>query len=125
MEKTYLILDFDNIYKSYPLSVKAIAQWLVNRKDVKENLQFLLDDTKQDPEELFMEKIVPPMVQHDGRKLYDFFDVKDIYINISKGNNGWTYWIGESPHDTLLPTRIEAEEGAFRSAFEILESRLK
>lgn len=123
--KPYLELDYDSISKDYPLSVKGIAKWLVSRKDVKENLQALLDDYKQDPEELFGERIVPMLVQHDGRKLFDYFDHNKIYINTTWENDMWLYFNNLSTHSSTAENRIEAEEKAIIEAFDLLENRLK
>jgi hypothetical protein len=124
----YLTLDYESIVKKYPMSVRAITTWLLGRKDVAENMQYLLDDAKlkgKTPEEMFSENIVPPIVQFDPRKLYDFFDYHKIWISTRRFRNLWEAEVEPILLSSSTENRIEAERQGFIIAFEGLEKRLQ
>lgn len=67
------------------------------------------------------------------RRLYDFFDDQEIYINILRAPDeydriwGWNHIsldYDRTDLPTLLKTRTEAESRAFEEAFKILEGRV-
>lgn len=124
----YLTLDYEDILKRFPMSVKAITTWLVNRKDIAENMHHLLDEAQlkgKTPEEMISENIVPPIVQFDPRKLYDFFDTHSIWISTKRFRSMWEADVEPILLSSSSEDRIEAEEKGFLIAFEGLEKRLQ
>lgn len=117
----YLQLNFSEIFDKYPKSVKKIISWFASREDLATYIR------RENPKANLLEivtNMVPMIIQHDARKLYEFFDTQDIiisvYQDIHSGNFVWTN--SKSHYSSSADSRIEGEVAAFMSAFDYLES---
>jgi hypothetical protein len=136
MKTTYFKLDYDQIVKSYPLSVKHSVKWLASKEDIIQGLGAIENDGekyKNNPNLLYelIGQIMPAIIQQDPRKLYEFFDENNIRISIldhpdSKDDNiSFTYHNSVTNTSNVSPTRGEAEKCAFNDAFKLMEENLR
>lgn len=116
------------LLKQYPLSSNVIKEWFLNK---------LLESIKKDesvPQE-FKEYMLAEGVDDDKlsifidnnpRGLFDLFDENNIVIEtFLYPNNEFTIKIGKQATTNSWKKRIEAEEFAIETAFELLENQLK
>lgn len=130
MISTYLNLDFDGvIYPRFPQSVKAVIAWFCSREDIIEGLVGMSGDkaSKEEIKEAF-KQVAPIIIQHDPRKLYEFFDDQGIKICIGvhpDSDSMFVYYNSVKKESFTASIRSEAERLAFVDAFNILEGRLR
>lgn len=128
MKATYLKLDYEGINKVYPKSVQKVIEWFCSREDIIEGLMGMDGNTAtKDEIKAAFTQIVPTIIQHDPRKLYEFFDDQKIVIYIEHlpdSDNRFVYHNSKVSHSHPADDRIEAERGGFIDAFDVLEKEL-
>lgn len=136
---TYSHLDYDLIVKECKLSIRDVIKWFSTRQDLIEGLGATEGDGakyKNNPRELLvlMGQAVPVIIANDPRKLYEFFDDRDIRISIASHPDStddelndtpkFTYYNSVVKESKTAKTRGEAETNAFYDAFKLLEKRI-
>ena len=136
MSTTYLKLNYEQVVRLYPKSVARIAEWFASKKDIIEGLE-AVEKGERSPEEQLKDReklistvksIVPPIIQHDPRKLYEFFDEMGIIISVAEHPDSshttplFNYYNSRTRESKSASSRQEAEGIAFMDAFKILES---
>jgi hypothetical protein len=133
-KQTYLKLPYDEIRLNYPKSLTKITEWLANREDMRNGFEAIegAGDKYKDQNEFvkLVAQIVPPLVQHDPRKLYEIFD--DLGVRISVGehvdssdeNPLFSYRNNVIRESHSASNRQDAEYAAFMEAFKLLEQKL-
>jgi hypothetical protein len=136
---TYSHLDYDSISKEYRLSVRDIIKWFSSREDLIEGLGAIEgggNKYKDNPRELLvlLGQVVPVIIANDPRKLYEFFDDRDIRISIASHPDStddesnetpkFTYYNSVTKESRTAKYRGEAETNAFIDAFKLLEKRI-
>lgn len=103
------------LVSSHPKSIDAYIQFITTKSG-----EGIRPDVKRDDMIDFVTLII-----HTGiRNLYDFFDAKDIMIQVY-WTGFWQYSVGELIMDSInFDNRREAEKAAFTKAFDILEQKL-
>lgn len=128
MKKTYLTLSYDDIVGKYPKVVNSIVSWFCAKQDIVGGLMGMEGDgATADEIKEAMKQVVPMIIQHDPRKLYEFFDEKDIRIFISAypdDDSIFIYHNSSTNHSLTADSRIDAEERAFMDGFILLEKQL-
>lgn len=128
-KKTHLILDYEQISRKYPKTIEGIIKWLSDKQEVVEAL--VENGEAGNNRESILEtlgQVVPMIIQFDPRKLYEFFDQRNVRIFISghpDNDSIFIYHNSATNHSYPADSRIEAEEKAFIDAFAVLEKELK
>lgn len=123
---TYLNLDYAAIEKEYPLCISEISKWLMEKATIREGLKNLGIDLQTNKE--MLSQIVANVIQHDPRKLYDFFDDKKIRIFITDHTefpNLFYSFNSIERNSKSFDSRWKAEKNAFMEALSQLEKTLQ
>lgn len=117
-------MDWNEIKEKYPKASEIFYQWQLGYEGWQRKFVQCFFD-----------------IRGGHRRLYDFFDSQEIYVNVSKewyvntDSIGFifedffyeiiseNYYYDCNPQ-IIIKTRLDAEEQAFLKAFEILERRL-
>jgi len=121
---TYLQLNFTEIFEKYPQSVEKIIQWFASREDL---LTYIKRENPTANILQIMNEMVPMIIQHDPRKLYEFFDSLNIIISVYQdAHSGNFVWTNSKFHySSSADNRIDGEHAAFMSAFDYLENNIE
>lgn len=120
----YLQLDYSIIQSKYPRSLDKVISWFASRDDL---VTYLKRGGADDVLKVIKEQMVPMVIQHDPRKLYELFDQLDIMISITKDDyNPFSFHCSNNKMkiSNMHSSRIDAEQSAFMQAFDYLESTL-
>jgi hypothetical protein len=120
--------------ENYPKAYKKAVEFTVKYLKVFQN-EFLREeeDNEEDIAEMIPESMAAGAAYGafavNQRLLYDFFDENGVYVLPLKVTGGWSYNIMSTPHGggfefSPLPSRVAAEDSAFRKAFQVLEDKL-
>lgn len=72
-------------------------------------------------------QVVPIIIQHDPRKLYEYFDAQGVKICIGihpDSEEVFIYYNSVQKHSYPANSRAEAEKASFLEAFKIVEERI-
>lgn len=125
-------MTIQEIKTSFPKTTEAIREW-GNQLFVKQYTS-LLQNVPEEMKDQIEKSDIPKMTDEalEGfisfypRRLYDFFDSKNILITID-ANYGivWDWTVADVKRDSgSTNSRIEAEEQAFIHSFKLLEAKL-
>lgn len=117
--------------EKYPKAYKRATQFSMNYLKVFEK-EFIKEGEDDESESEVLPDSMADAVTYstfavNHRALYDFFDENEVYVLINKGKDGWLYNIvseGGGAGSSYSPSRIIAEDLAFKTAFQVLENKL-
>ena len=107
--RPFTALNPKSVKIDYPKTYKDITEWLT--KSATEG-------------NILTEEMIQAFIYGNPRFLYDYFDDRDILINITYTGELFVYWNNIDRNSRTAGTRKAAEEAAFETALEIQESRL-
>jgi hypothetical protein len=127
-KQTYLQLDYAEVHEKYPLSVERLIEWFAGREDIVKGISESEGGELNEVQlKQMMGQVVPMIIQHDPRKLYEFFDENKIIIYIGGHPDTTDLFVHHNNRIQISNTassRGEAEKGAFMDAFGLLEHDL-
>ena len=136
MKSTYVKLDYHRVAKDSHIALRELVQWFCSKEDIVAGFGEIEGDGekyRKDPmlmKQLISTEVLPPLVTHDPRKLYEFFDDHNIRISITDHPDStdeiplFTYHNSLIKESKVANTRHEAEQNAFYDAFKLLNEKI-
>lgn len=125
------MINIKEIKKEHPKAYELLRQFIENGlKEMQNKMAQNVGSVKIEEIPPIDDKIVEGVLYWNIRSLYDFFDAnnQEIGIGFSKNGEGVTsygYSIGDDGVELgEFKSRLEAEEAAYKEAFEFLEKTL-
>ncbi len=115
----------EELLENHPRTTRVVREWFLKEmvksfddQEVPEDFKQMMLDQGVSNGQLFK------LIDVQPRVLFDVFDDNNIYINMTKLDDGWSWSLGDIMTESGIKNRKQAEVHAIHEAFMLLEEKL-